>query len=81
MSVPVVRTPEVLAGDVATGVTVTPASDVYMLGGLMFEVLTCGLTPYYWLHGSLVAQVCFAVCALRAWRVGVYALSTLLYLR
>ena len=51
--------PEVLAGSLATGVTATPASDVYMLGGLMFEVLTCGLTPYYWLSDlRLVAQVC-----------------------
>ena len=50
--------PEVLAGSLTTGVTATPASDVYMLGGLMFEVLTCGLTPYYWLSDlRLVAQV------------------------
>ena len=50
--------PEVLAGSLATGVTATPASDVYMLGGLMFEVLTCGLIPYYWMSDMrLVAQV------------------------
>ena len=49
--------PEVLAGSLATGVTATPASDVYMLGGLMFEVLTCGLIPYYWLTPTLIAQV------------------------
>ena len=49
--------PEVLAGSLATGVTATPASDVYMLGGLMFEVLTCGLTPFYWLHPTLITQV------------------------
>ena len=49
--------PEVLAGSLVKGVTATPASDVYMLGGLMFEVLTCGLTPYYWCDIKLVAQV------------------------
>ena len=49
--------PEALAGSLATGVTATPASDVYMLGGLMFEVLTCGKTPYYWCDPSLMAQV------------------------
>ena len=49
--------PEVLAGSLTAGVTATPASDVYMLGGLMFEVLTCGLAPYYWLMPALIAQV------------------------
>ena len=49
--------PEVLAGSLDAGVIATPASDVYMLGGLMFEVLTCGLTPYYWLNPALAAQV------------------------
>ena len=48
--------PEVLAGSLATRGTATPASDVYMLGGLMFEVLTCGLSPYYWLTPPLTAQ-------------------------
>ena len=49
--------PEVLAGSLWEGVTATPASDVYMLGGLMFEVLTCGLIPYYWMSDMrLVAQ-------------------------
>ena len=28
-----------------------------MLGGLMFEVLTSGLAPFYWLNPSLTAQV------------------------
>ena len=44
--------PEVIAGSLSEGVTATPASDVYMLGGLMFEVLTCGLTPYYWMSDA-----------------------------
>ena len=30
----------------------TTASDVYMFGGLMFEVLTGGLPPYYWTKGT-----------------------------
>ena len=38
------------------GVIATPASDVYMLGGLMFEVLTGGFAPYHWLHAPLTAQ-------------------------
>ena len=41
--------PEVLATNLSDGLLATPASDVYMLGGLMFEVLTCGLVPYYWM--------------------------------
>ena len=49
--------PEVLAGSLTTGVTASPASDVYMFGGLMFEVLTCGRTPFYWLNPTLVSQV------------------------
>ena len=49
--------PEVLAGSLVTGVTATPASDVYMFGGLMFEVLTGGLTPYHWVMPALIAQV------------------------
>ena len=48
--------PEVLAGNLKDGVLATPASDVYMLGGLMFEVLTCGLTPFYWLNPTLMSQ-------------------------
>ena len=49
--------PEVLSGSLRDGVTATPASDVYMLGGLMFEVLTCGLAPCHWMRDvALVAQ-------------------------
>ena len=49
--------PEVLAGNQTDGVTTTPASDVYMLGGLMFEVLTCGERPYYWMRDvNLLSQ-------------------------
>ena len=49
--------PEVLAGDLEIGVKATPATDVYMFGGLMFEVLTCGLVPYYWCEARLALQV------------------------
>ena len=41
--------PEVLAGLLSGAVIATPASDVYMFGGLMFEVLTGGRQPFYWL--------------------------------
>ena len=41
--------PEVLAGLLSGAVIATPASDVYMFGGLMFEVLTGGCQPFYWL--------------------------------
>ena len=34
------------------GVEATPAGDVYMLGGLMFEVLTTGLVPFYWMNDA-----------------------------
>ena len=45
-------------GNLHTGVVATPASDVYMFGGLMFEVLTCGRTPFYWMSDArLLAQV------------------------
>ena len=43
--------PEVLSSATNHGtVPVTTASDVYMLGGLMFEVLNGGNRPYWWSH-------------------------------
>ena len=44
--------PEVLAGNLTDGHIATPASDVYMLGGLLFELLTCGMAPYYWVNAT-----------------------------
>jgi serine/threonine protein kinase len=40
--------PEVFAGD-TSGTSATTASDVYMVGGLFFELLTAGLPPFFWL--------------------------------
>jgi serine/threonine protein kinase len=44
--------PEVRAGSADSGVAASVASDVYMLGGLLYEALTCGVPPYHWLAGS-----------------------------
>ncbi len=49
--------PEVRAGSEATG-----QSDVYMVGGLAYELLTGGTAPYHWLLGNpqLLAQRLFS---------------------
>ena len=41
--------PEVRAGSEAAGRVVSTASDVYMVGGLAYELLTCGVPPFHWL--------------------------------
>jgi serine/threonine protein kinase len=43
--------PEVLAGSEAVR-GATTASDVYMFGGLLFEILTSGVRPFYWIVGE-----------------------------
>ena len=50
--------PEVRAGSEATGRVATVESDVYMVGGLAYELLTGGTTPFHWLlgHPQLLAQ-------------------------
>jgi hypothetical protein len=50
--------PEVRAGSEATGRVATVESDVYMVGGLAYELLTGGTTPFHWLLGNpqLLAQ-------------------------
>jgi uncharacterized membrane protein YgcG len=42
--------PEVIDRDAHDGRVASTHSDVYMLGGLMFEVLTGGRSPYFWIH-------------------------------
>jgi hypothetical protein len=44
--------PEVRAGSEASGRVVTTASDVYMVGGLTYELLTAGTPPFHWLAGN-----------------------------
>ncbi len=46
--------PEVRAGNPAAGIQVKAnfASDVYMLGGLVYELLTAGTPPFHWLLGN-----------------------------
>jgi hypothetical protein len=46
--------PEVRAGSDASGRVVTTASDVYMVGGLAYELLTAGsnLKPFHWLEAN-----------------------------
>ena len=41
--------PEVRAGSEASGRVVTTASDVYMVGGFTYELLTAGAPPFHWL--------------------------------
>jgi hypothetical protein len=44
--------PEVRAGSEASGRVATTATDVYMLGGLAYELLTAGPPPFHWLLGN-----------------------------
>jgi hypothetical protein len=41
--------PEVRAGSEASGRVVSTASDVYMVGGFTYELLTAGTPPFHWL--------------------------------
>jgi len=44
--------PEVRAGSEDSGRVVTTASDVYMVGGFTYELLTAGTPPFHWLGGN-----------------------------
>ncbi len=44
--------PEVRAGSEVSGRVVTTASDVYMVGGFTYELLTAGTPPFRWLAGN-----------------------------
>ncbi len=44
--------PEVRSGSEASGRVVTTASDVYMVGGFTYELLTAGTPPFHWLAGN-----------------------------
>jgi hypothetical protein len=49
--------PEVRAGMAIRSAVVTAASDVYMVGGLAYELLTAGVPPFHWLARN--AQLLF----------------------
>jgi hypothetical protein len=40
--------PEVCLGTTSGAVPATRASDVYMVGGLFYELMTAGLVPFHW---------------------------------
>jgi hypothetical protein len=44
--------PEVCEGNAIKGVVASVMSDVYMVGGLMYELLTGGTAPFHWLTGD-----------------------------
>jgi serine/threonine protein kinase len=45
--------PEVCAGNTEAGTVATTASDVYMVGGFLYELLTSGTPPFHWLMDNL----------------------------
>jgi hypothetical protein len=46
-----------LAPEVCAGGVPTTASDVYMVGGLAYELLTAGVPPFHWLAGDLESEL------------------------
>jgi hypothetical protein len=52
-----VERPEVCAGSAEAGTVATTASDVYMVGGLAYELLTAGTAPFHWLATDLESRL------------------------
>ncbi len=49
--------PEVCAGTAVDSTPATTASDVYMVGGLAYELLTGGTAPFHWLATDIAAAL------------------------
>ena len=44
--------PEAIDRSGGRGSVASPATDIFMFGGLLFEIMTAGLPPYYWMSGT-----------------------------